>query len=172
MELVKKLNKALKKQDKELVLEVFEEIYDYYKPLVIFVCSKYLSKHEEIEDAIQETFLNFFNNIAEAKDIKTYLTYIAKNTAIKISKQEKYVTFDDMDSFSSDVQNAFVDLKIILDDLENYLSKEEIRIIVLHLIDGKTFKEISSLDKTNDKTVKSTYYRALDKYKKKIGVSK
>ena len=37
MELVKKLNKALKKQDKELVLEVFEEIYDYYKEKTLTV---------------------------------------------------------------------------------------------------------------------------------------
>ena len=51
-----------------------------------------------------------------------------------------------------------------------YLTKEDISIILLHLIDDLKFDEIALKFNQNVKSVKTKYYRALKKYQKMKGV--
>ena len=59
----KKLLRALKSGNIDTIELVFNYIYDKYKPLVIFVASKYVQRIDVIDDIVQETFISIFNNI-------------------------------------------------------------------------------------------------------------
>ena len=54
----------------------------------------------------------------------------------------------------------------IINDLKASLKEIEVKIILLHLLEIKTFNEISKIVSMKEKTVKTCYYRALNKYKK------
>ena len=54
----------------------------------------------------------------------------------------------------------------IIKDLKASLREIEVKIILLHLLEVKTFNEISKIVSMKEKTVKTCYYRALKKIKK------
>ena len=58
------------------------------------------------------------------------------------------------------------DLKDLILDMEKHLSKDEIKIILMHLLEDITFKDLAIRLDTNERTIKTKYYRALKKYQK------
>ena len=155
-------NKKIEKKEM-----LFEEIYDEYKPLVIFIASTYLEDKSCIDDVIQEVFLELFTHIKDVKDIKAYLTTITKNKAIALDKEKnKDVHVESMDVFSMDNINKNKDYSVAIDELNSILSSVEINIIFAHLFGNYTFKEIAENLNMNEMTVKTTYYRALKKCRK------
>lgn len=144
-----------------------EDLYNEYKPLVIFIVSLYLDDSSLIDDVIQEVFLNFFSHINDTKDYKAYLTTLSKNEAIKMNKNsKKTVAVESMDAFSMENVKQNESLSVFIDELNNILSSREINIILAHLYGGYTFKEIGERLNINEKTIKTTYYRSLEKCKK------
>ena len=65
-----------------------------------------------------------------------------------------------------------IDDKILelIKDMKLYLTKEDITIILLHLIDDLKFDDIALKLNQKVKTIKTKYYRALKKYQKMKGV--
>ena len=144
-----------------------ESLYNEFKPLVIFIASLHLNDSSLIDDVVQETFLNFFSHINDIKDYKAYLTTVAKNESIKMNKNaNKDISVESMDVFSVENLKEHRDLSVFINELNNILSSREINIILAHLYGGYTFKEIGEKFMMNEKTIKTIYYRALEKCKK------
>ena len=55
----------------------------------------------------------------------------------------------------------------LIKDLQKYLTNEQIDIILLHTIDGYSFKEIANKYNKKTNTIITIYNRALNKYKNK-----
>lgn len=145
----------------------FEKIYDEYRPVVAFIAATYLEDKTLVDDVIQEVFLNLFKNFNNVKNIKSYLSVTTKNTAISFDKQNKRtIIVDTFDSLAYEEMKNDNDLDFLLTELQEILSNREIDIIICHLIDGLSFKEIAKSLKIKEPTVKTTYYRALKKCKK------
>lgn len=170
----KKLLRALKSGNIDTIELVFNYIYDKYKPLVIFVASKYVQRIDVIDDIVQETFISFFNNISAVKtNIKSYLTTTVKNKAIDyIRRNKKIELVDDIENI--DINNYFEDVKNsdesyieLVDSLKKTVGEEDAIIILMHLIDDLKFEEIACKYNINTKTIKSRYYRALKKFKER-----
>ena len=168
-ELIKKIKKA-KKEERNILLE---EIYNEYYKLVCFIISKYIRNRSDIEELANDVFIKFFQNIYFIRSsIKYYLTTTAKNTSINFLKQKnKNVVFDDELVFSikDDKHSSNENYYEIIDYLKTFLTEKEIAIILNHVIYEMTFKNISELFKISENTVKTTYYRSLEKIKSKGG---
>ena len=168
----KMLKNAVKSCNKDRIEEVFNYLYDKYKPLVIFVASKYIKRIDDIDDIVQDTFISFFNNISFIKtNIKSYLTTIAKNKAIDFIRKNQRIDFVDdieLDNYSEDRQLLCNDtFKELIDKLNKVLGKEDADIIIMHLVDDLKFDEIGLKYNQKVKTIKTRYYRALKKFKER-----
>ncbi len=162
----KKLINALKSNNKENIETVFEYIFNTYRSYVAFVASMYLKDRHDIDDIIQEVFVGFFNNARNVNtSIKSYLSISTKNRCINLIKKKQGVVLlnDKVEFIVSD------DLKSesyyqLIDDMKSFLQPEEVELIIKHIINGLTFKEISIDSNTNENTIKTKYYSAIKKY--------
>lgn len=170
----KKLYKIIKRGSKEEIDEIFNYIYDKYKPLLIFIASKYLSNKFDVMDVVQDTFVEFFNNAyKEHKNIKYLLTITCKHNALDFIRKNKRINLMDSETLESSVEDeikpnyTYVE---ITSDLRNTLSAIEYEIMMKHIIEGYQFNEIAKMKNINISSVKSIYYRSIEKYKKKKGL--
>lgn len=167
----KLLYKAIKSNNEEKILEACDLIYQKYQKLIYFIISKYITNVFDIEDLTQTVFINFFNNLEKidlTKNIKYYLVTSAKNISLNFIKKQNRMDYDDVLIYQTKDQNnnnyLYCDL---INDLQKYLNKEQINIIILHTIEGYTFKEIAKKYNKKTNTIITIYNRALKQYKNK-----
>ena len=169
MDLDKLLVKDLKSNNEETVLRSFKCVYDKYFKLVCFCISQYVQIKEDVEELANDTFISFFNNLSrldETKNIKYYLLVTAKYNAISfLRKNSKYTTMSD-ELLKNIPYNEDYYSNDIIEKLKQILSKEELLIVVNHLIIGYTFKEIAKDNNISINTIMSKYRRALIKANK------
>lgn len=175
----KKLFKAIKSNKREVVDKTFNYIYSKYKPLLVFIAAKYIKESEDIKDIVQETFIDFFQNAKNIhSNIKSYLSTACKHNAFNFLKKNKRIKFVDineldliLDSKDEQIQVSISNEKYceLIEEMNKYLSKLELDIVLLRLIDNYKFDEIAYKLKENINTIKTKYYRALKKIKQKKG---
>ena len=174
----KRLFRAIQSERKDEPEATFQYLYTKYKPLIRFVVAQYIKNELDIEDITQETFINFFIHAESIhSSIKTYLTVSAKNITFNFLKKNPslcYVDADELsyshDDFSTGNHLANDRFEELITDMKRVLSEEDVKIILLHLVDDIKFAEIALRLNQNEKTIKTKYYRALKKYKKAKGV--
>ena len=149
----------MRKMNKNIL---YEKYYKEYKNLVGYVISLYVNKKEDIEDLIDEVFIEFFNNYKNIKiNKKSYLTTISKNKAINFLKKnnlfEKNYQLDE-NSYFVPIETTNTEyyklediMKKTLDDLSN---------------DDLSFKEIDKILNLKEATIKTKYYRGLKEINK------
>ena len=170
----KRIFKAIHSGRLEESEEILQYIYIKYKPLVSFVVAQYVKNKSDIEDIIQETFINFFNKVENVQSsIKSYLTVTAKNIAFNYLKKNNKLTFVDTDEISYIQENTSVNNNLsnetyneLINEMKRVLSKEDVDITLLHLVDDLKFEEIALRLNQNVSTIKTKYYRALKKFRK------
>lgn len=172
----KRLKRLLKWGSKESIEEFYEYLYNKYKPLLIFVASKYLDDFEDIKDVVQETFISFFNNLnKESKhtNIKSLLAITARNKSIDLLRKKKkidIISYEELDEVESYNYSSHYSYNDIIEDMKKVLSIEEINIIIKHLFYGESLVDISKELNININSVKSIYYRSIKKYKEYKGI--
>ncbi len=169
MSFEKRLSRAIRNCDIDKIEAIFGEIYREYGKLVAYIISKYVERKEDIEELTNDVFVNFSRVLhrIELDNIKYYLVVQAKNSAVnflkKNSKQEpiEYVETVELSALDED-KTTFYE---IIDEMRQVLSEEDINIILLHAVYEKTFAEIADMYKKSLNTVKSTYRRAIAKFR-------
>ncbi len=165
----KRLYHKIQSSDEEQIHKIFNEIYIKYGKLVFFVISKYVQQYQDIEDLTNDVFLRFFNQIQQmdlTNNIKSYLTTSAKNMALNfISKQNNQLEFSESIFLIPD-KNSNNSYYLLLKEMEECLSKEEIEIILKHSVEGMKFKFIAAELKKPTNSIITTYHRAIKKIKK------
>lgn len=164
------LNNALKSGEEWRIKEAFETIYNEYCRLVAFSISKYITDVETVKDLTNEVFLNFFNNANEIhSNIKSFLCTMGKNTAINHAKKQSRMVYTDQEDAipsveSSSCQSAayYTD---IMNDLEAILSKKEVQIIQMHVVEGYPFDIIAEQLGITANNATVIYHRALKKFR-------
>lgn len=168
-----KLLHAIRNNDKKQIELIFEEVYYKYGKLVGYIISKYVPKREDIEELINDVFVNFSKVLFDIKlvNIKYYLITQAKNTAldflrkktnkINLVYEEEYV----LNTVNHDNRIYYE----LIDNLLTILNEEEVNIIILHSVYDYSFVTIANKKKKPITTIKSIYHRALKKYKKRRG---
>lgn len=165
--LEKQLSTAIKSNDISNIHFVFDLIYNEYVKLVAFTIGKYVNDIDVIKDLTQDVFVSFFENIENVKSsIKYYLISSARNLSLDyLKKQNKIVLVDDV---SLDMFNSLDSYKYyyeLVTELNSVMSEKEVNIVILHKVDGYTFKEIGKIIGISHKNANKIYERALKKFK-------
>lgn len=170
MKLETKLKIVSKSNNKEKIETIFNEIYYEYSKLVYFIISGYIKNPLDIEELVDDVFLNFYKKIPTNtfSNIKYYLTTSAKNTSINFVKSKSHhnYIFDETCIFSCIDKNLSNDLfEDYIIDMKQYLTNQEIEIILQHAVYDETFKSLACKFKTKTSTIASKYTRAIRKFK-------
>ena len=162
----------LKSNNENLILEGLQELYDEYYKLVYFCINGIVENSLDTEDLVEEVFLKVYNVrdlLDSNKNIKYYILTIAKNLAIDFLRKKKtHIEYNDDYVLnyvvpSKESTNTFNELIVML---QQYLSKEEIDIIVYHFLYNETFDAIARKIGKPASTIRTIYNRSLKKVKK------
>ena len=162
------LSSSIKSGNKDKIRYAFEKIYNDYVILVAFYIGKYISNQETIKDLTNDVFVSFFNNASNINgSIKFYLLKSSRNKCLNYLKKERNITLVEYDDLFFETNNfeSHYSYKELVADLTSVLDEKSVRIIIMHAVEGYTFKEIASVLNLNYKTVNKIYERAIKKYR-------
>ncbi len=162
----KELKKLIKSNDAVALRNYFSFLYTKYYKLVCFAISKYVNKKEDVEDLADESFINVFNNIGSIdSSFKYYLIRTANNIASNFVKKKQFVVAEDEEQISSVEDNlSSLSYDELISKLEKCLKPIEIDVIIKHVLEGYTFKELANEYGFKEKKVSSMYFYAIKKF--------
>lgn len=143
----------------------------YYPDIYRYVYLKIYIK-EDAADITQEVFLRFIRQIPfyHHKDkLLNYLYTIAHSCCIDYFRKQKY--FEDWENYENEIEDPInihdatldqIEIEIV-DTLLKKLSLRQQDVIIFHLYQQMTFKEIAKIRNEPEETVKSCFYRAIKK---------
>lgn len=150
--------------DRSVMESAFNCIYKEYSSLVYYVAFDILHVREDAEDVLNETFVKFYSNrgkIESVKSIKYLLLTMTKNLSINKLKTRElscdYIEEIEDTNASSDQFSSFID------EFKEFLDKDEIDIVVFHLLYGFSFREIAKEKKVTTSVISSKYRRIIVK---------
>ncbi len=152
---------ACVKGDEQALSILFEENRDW----LFAICRRYLPSKEEAEDALQESFILIFKNIASYNghgSFKGWLRKITVNCALGMLRKRKLQNFRPLEYDISPVDLSFLQ-KLDLEELQHIIDKlspGRRQIFIAHAIDGLTHKEIAKQLKISEGTSKSQFFDA------------
>ena len=122
MELEKRVELALVSKNETLISSLFNEIYEKYYRLVLFIVSNELKSKDDIFDITQDSFIILFNELLKENkkinNLKYYLLTIVKNKIIEFKKEEnKRVDIEDV-ICNKELVNSYMN-DTLSDRLEN-----------------------------------------------------
>lgn len=166
----------------------------YYDEIYYFV-ARQINDHDAAYDLTQEIFISMLRSIGSYREqlasFRTWLYRIAANKVIDFRRRSvrRTVSLDDIhdadtfaiyDDAAHPSAHACVDLtdygellsnKQLLADIECYVSGSRTdiqQIFRLHIYGGQTFKEIALALQIPESSVKSKYYRLIDRIRKEF----
>lgn len=146
----------------------FDQFYHLTSKQVFFTLKKYIQDAMLIEDFMQDVYMKFIDKIQDVdshKNVKSYLTTIARNLAIDYLRKQKHVTLDDIQVYQAfDASQVEKDYMWLLDHLD-FTEKE---IVYLHVIEEFKFKDIAVIVDKPVGTVLWKYQEARKKMKELI----
>jgi len=146
----------------------FDQFYHLTSKQVFFTLKKYIQDIMLIEDFMQDVYMKFIDKIQDvdsSKNVKSYLTTIARNLAIDYLRKQKHVTLDDIQVYQAfDASQVEKDYMWLLEHLD--LTEKEI--VYLHVIEDLKFKDIAVIVDKPVGTVLWKYQEARKKMKELI----
>ena len=153
---IARIKEALKHND-----EAFVELIQEKQLKLSKIAFRYCMNETMAQDALSETIYKAYRYRKKCKQpeyFDTWITRILINECYKEIKKNKY---DELTIEIQDDKQVDNTLRMMVYDL----SEPERTIIVLHFFEGYTLKEISEVLKMPLNTVKTKYYRLLEKLK-------
>ena len=151
-------------------LSYFNEFYEKTKYKLFYNILAILKDPVLSEDALQETYLKFLNNLnklKKEKNILGYLMVVSRNVALDmLKKSSREVQIDDYNLSLINDNGINFEYSNILLKVKEILSDMEFQIFILHVINEMTHKEISRLLKKPLGSITWAYNNALKKLKK------
>lgn len=162
----------LKSNNENLIHEAIQELYDEYYKLVYFCINGIVENSLDTEDLVEEVFLKIYNVreiLDSSKNLKYYIITIAKNLAIDFLRKKKtHVEYNEdyVLNYVVPTNKNNQTFNELIEMLEEYLSKEEIDIIVYHFLYNETFESIARKLGKPASTIRTIYNRSLKKVRK------
>lgn len=167
----RELIKKLQSNDRDTQEEGFETIYYKYAKLAFACIYKIVGNYQDSEDLVNETFLALFNSrnrLLETKNIKYYIVVSAKNNAINFVKKKKLEIVKDDNLIYDETESTYDDggFDDLVSTLKKILNDEEFQIIYYHVVMETNFEALGKAMSKNTNTIKTIYYRAIEKVNK------
>lgn len=156
-------------------MEYFDMFFEKTKRPVFNLIYSYLRDCDESEDILQEAYLKMLRYKKKIKldgNILSYLLQIAKTLSLnylKRYKREDYI--EDIDLIPEERKDIPRDLdeSPVVKAMKAVLRDSEYQIVILHVVNGMTHKEIASLLKKPLGTITWAYNNAIEKVRRKMG---
>lgn len=164
MELIEKV-KLSQKGDKEVLTKLILK----KKDMLYKIAFSYMKNEQDSLDVLQDTILDVYEKIKSLKKPKYFYTWLIRilinncNDGYRKNRRNCFVDSSQAiqgDEFSDTISDR-LDLQAAITCLDNF--KQEI--ILLHLLEGLTFKEIAKMFNCSESTIKYRYYAGLKKMK-------
>ncbi|MFA5009343.1 MAG: RNA polymerase sigma factor [Candidatus Paceibacterota bacterium] len=161
-----------------------EFLISRYLKVVYNFAYHYAGNSADAEDITQDAFLKVWKNIRKfdsQKKFKNWIFEITKNTAIDLSRKKKIIPFSCFEGENGDnflietlrdknpLPLEICEKKYLSSQLANSfnnVSSKGKEVIVMHLDEDLTFKEIADILGESINTIKSRYRRAILELKK------
>ncbi len=151
--------------------DAFEEIMRRYRERLANFAFQILADREDAVDVSQEVFVKFyFSPPSQQTNPKAWLYTVTRHLSYKKLKKRKLE--EKVLRFFSPARNSSPSAELEVKELLSLLSSREREIVYLKGIEEFTFEEIAGLLGEPLSTVKSIYYRALEKLRGLIEKSK
>lgn len=151
-------------------LSVFTRFYEETKQSVFFNIYAIIKDEGLSEDALQETYVKFLEKVSsldEKKNALGYLFVISRNIALDfVRKRKREVSLDSVSNLKEYSESSMFEDDEIIKKMKSLLNDREFEVVVLHVINEMTHKEISKLKHWPLGTITWTYQNALKKLQK------
>lgn len=158
----------LKTGNQEALGELYDLTHlDIYRYIFSIVHSK-----EYAQDLTHDTYIHIYKNAklySGKGHAKAWLMTVSRNITYMSLRKTNRTTVVDYDIDGIDTGMDQIHDKIMLQKIMKELNEEEREIIVLHVVEGLTFKEIAEILGIGLSTTLSKYHRSLKKLKKSYG---
>ena len=189
-ELLVALTRAMRAGDARAVNQVFETIYGTYVRSVAFVCARYIRDDADVQSVTNDVFVRFFQRVVYLDDLtslRAYLTSAARHAALDHlrarSRREDpladSVHVTEEDGLETDLLSMLPDpcgdvtaslrYAQLTDDLRATLGDEATEIVLSHAVCDESFSAIAARLGKKENTVKTTYHRAIKKFRREKG---
>ncbi len=151
--------------------DAFEQIMRRYRERLANFAFQILADREDAVDVAQEVFVKFyFSPPSQQTNPKAWLYTVARNLAYKKLRKRKLE--EKVLRLLSPARNSSPNAEFQVKELLALLTSREREVVYLKGIEEFTFEDIAALLEEPVSTVKSTYYRALEKLKGLVEKSK
>lgn len=143
--------------------EKFIKIYNLYEGLLYYISSNILLKKEDVEDAVQQTFLRIITHLDNIVEVdcpqtRSYIVIICRYCSINILKKQKEAMEVSLDNADEMTLQELIDDDYQLDALKR-LKYPYRDILLLRYRHGYSPKEIAKILNMNLETVKKYIQR-------------
>ncbi len=161
--------------DKEEDKLKFQEIYDQYLSLVLYIVNQKLSSHEDVEECVQDVFLHIAQNMEKIEEVdspktKCFISVISEGKAVdkfrsfaRLSAREEELSDDEIAIEDFDEFDC-TELKMVIDSLD----EKHKNFLYLTYIFGYTSKEIAKMYNMSDAKVRKIIQFAKQEVKYRI----
>lgn len=145
----------------------FELIFNKYKGDIYRVAYTYVNNEADALDIVQETAYQAYisrNKIRDKSKVKSWILKIAVNKSIDLIRKRKIILIEDLSTIDKFQAKDKTSMNIFMDNLKS-LSLDEKHIITYKVYFEYTFEMVAKELVMPLSTIKSQYYRALEKLK-------
>lgn len=142
-------------------------MFKHYKGDIYRIAYTYVNNEEDALDIVQETAYQAYiskDKIKDKEKFRAWILKIAVNKAKDLLRRNKLILLEDISNVNILQNEDKGSINLFMDNLKT-LSLDEKNIIVLKVYFEYTFEIISEELKIPISTIKSKYYRALEKLK-------
>ncbi len=148
----------------------FDSFYRETRKAVFYNIFSYVRDYALSEDVLQETYVRFLEKIAdldERKNILGYLFVLSRNIALdEIRKRKKQAEWESVENdreYANEENHAGFE---VIEKCKELMNEKEFEIVILHVVNAMTHKEIARLKKKPLGTITWAYNHAIKKLKK------
>ena len=144
------------------------KVYDEYKNLMYFIIANYISLPEDCEDILSEAFIKALEHRTDLKDpskIKSFLSTIARNTALDFLKKNKEIPNSEV---IEEMYGENDQYNVMLNLLEPLLTNKETIVTYYKAVFNYSWQEIVELTGIKESTARAYYASAKEKLRKEL----
>jgi RNA polymerase sigma-70 factor, ECF subfamily len=149
---------------------LYAELVRRHQKMALTTAWRVLGDFHAAEDAVQETFVNAFHNLAGLKDRASFsgwIIVIARREALRLARQRRKVLSEDELS-ESNIQHASgpnEEMKQLLDTVENLPDHEHV-VVVMHYLENHSVQTIAAMTGRPLGTVTKQLSRAVQRLRR------
>lgn len=149
----------------------FEAFYNMTKNKIFYLIYSYVRNHSDAEDVLQETYLSLLEHrqSVKASSVMSYLFKIAQNKSLNFLKKKQRMVFMEYEQVDEQVkENSSLSQETaeIIQVMNQVLNEIEFKVVILHVLEEMSHKEIAKFLHKPLGTITWTYQNALQKVRR------